>query len=150
MGQKQPLTMKKGEGDLLNVVGAKVRFICSAEKTGQAWSLMEVVLPEGSGPPPHHHPWDEGYYVVEGKVSFNVDGSMHEAQAGDFIYAPGGTVHAFKGLSKKPARVLVFDSPAHSEAFFRDCDAEVKELPRDLPKMPEIGARHQVRFVPPS
>jgi len=150
MGQREPVTMRRGEAEPLNVMGAKVRFLCGAEKTGQAWSLMEVELPKDSGPPPHHHPWDEGYYVVEGRITFEVAGKTMDARPGDFVYAPGGTVHAFKGVSEKPARVIIFDAPAHSEAFFRDCDREVKELPRDLPKMPEIGARHQVSFMKPS
>jgi len=150
MEKREPVTMRRGEGEPLNVMGAQVRFLCGAEKTGQAWSLMEVLLPKDSGPPPHHHPWDEAYYVVEGKIAFDIAGAPMEAKPGDFIYAPGGTVHAFKGTSEKPARVIIFDAPAHSEAFFRDCDREVKELPRDLSKMPEIGERHQVRFVKPS
>ena len=29
----------------------------------------------------------------------------------------------------------------------RDVDREVKEMPRDLAKVPEIGKRHQIRFV---
>lgn len=34
-----------------------------------------------------------------------------------------------------------------AEAFFRDVDSEVKDMPRDLAKVPEIGDRYQIRFV---
>jgi hypothetical protein len=119
MSRKQAITVRDGEGERLEVLGARVRFLCQGEKTGRAWSLMEAVLPMDSGPPPHEHPWDEAYYVVDG------------------------------ASADRPARILVFDAPAHAEGFFRDVHREVKEMPRDMAKVPAIGARHQLRFLPP-
>ena len=140
----------RGEGEVLNVLGVAVRFLCRAENTHQAWSLMETEIPENAGPPPHHHPWDEAYFVTAGEVEFQLEGRIERMQAGDFIYAPGGTVHAFHGVSSPPARMLIFDAPAHAEAFFKDVSREVTELPRDLPKVPEIGDRHGLHFVRPA
>ena len=31
--------------------------------------------PGGSGPPPHSHPWDEAFYVINGEIAFGIDGS---------------------------------------------------------------------------
>jgi hypothetical protein len=45
--------------------------------------------------------------------------------------------------------MLVFDAPAAAESFFRDAAAEVHVLPQDLRKIPAIGARHRIRFLPP-
>lgn len=143
---KQTVVTKQGEAETLTVMGAAVRFLCNAEKTDHAWSLMEVELPERAGPPPHNHPWDEAYYIVEGEVRFQLDGRDQLFKAGDFIYAPGGTVHGFQGASSRPARVIIFDAPAHAESFFREVDREVKEMPRDLSKVPAIGERHQINF----
>lgn len=142
---KQALVVKQGQAEELSVMGAAVRFLCGADKTGHAWSLMEVQLPENAGPPPHDHPWDEAYYVVEGSVRFHLDGREQIFKAGDFVYAPGGTVHGFQGASKQHSRVIIFDAPAHAESFFREVDREVKE-PRDLAKVPGIGERHQIHF----
>jgi quercetin dioxygenase-like cupin family protein len=146
---KQAVVVRQGEGEVLNVLGAQLKFLCAGDKTGKAWSLMEVTLPKRSGPPPHSHPWDEAYYVMEGEVRFVLAGQEQLVKAGDFVYAPGGTVHGFHGDSESPARVLIFDAPAHSEAFFRDLDKEVREMPRDIEKVPQIGNRHQVEFVRP-
>lgn len=148
--EKQPMTMTKEQGETLHVLGADVRFLCEAARTGRAWSLMEVVLPMDAGPPPHDHPWDEAYYVVAGEVRFTLGEKVQHFKAGDFIYAPGGTLHAFQGASRDPARVLVFDAPAAAEGFFRDVHREVKHMPQDLPKVVEIGARHRLRFSPPA
>jgi quercetin dioxygenase-like cupin family protein len=143
------VVVKRGEAEALNVMGAGVRFLCGADKTEKSWSLMEVELPKRAGPPPHDHPWDEAYYVVQGEVRFTLAGREQVFRPGDFVYAPAGTVHGFQGESERPARVLIFDAPAHAESFFREVDREVHELPRDLPKALAIGAKHQIRFQQP-
>jgi quercetin dioxygenase-like cupin family protein len=147
--QKQPVFTRPGDGTQLNILGTVTRFLCTGAQTGKAWSLMEVTVPQGAGAPPHKHAWDEAYYVIEGEIGFVVDGRPQLVAAGDFLYAPGGTVHAFEGRSAQPARVLIFDAPAHAESFFRDVDAQVGEMPRDLGKMLAIGERHQVEFALP-
>ncbi len=138
--------VRRDEGESLSVLGVAVRFICRAEDTRSAWSLMENIIPLNAGPPPHQHPWDEAYFVTAGEVEFEIGGRRERVRAGDFVYAPGGTVHAFHGVSQSPARMLIFDAPAHAEAFFKDVDREVKHIPTDLPKLSEIGSRHGLRF----
>lgn len=108
---------------------------------------MESVIPTNAGPPPHQHPWDEAYFILEGEVEFQVGTHCERVRAGDFLYAPSNTVHAFRGLSQTPARMLVFDAPAHAEAFFNELDREAIEMPRDLSKLPAIAARHGLHVV---
>jgi quercetin dioxygenase-like cupin family protein len=147
---RQSKVVRQGQTQALKVLGTEVRFLCEAESTGNAWSLMEVVLPRDGGPPPHDHDWDEAYYVVEGQVEFTIDGQSYLATAGDFLYTPGGMLHGFRGASDRPARVLIFDAPAHAARFFREVDRNVTDLPRELPKVLEIGARTGIRFATPS
>jgi len=143
---KQSVVMKRGQGETLSVLGTSVRFLCESEKTANGFSVMEVVLPKDQGPPPHEHPWDEAYYILEGQARFQVGDMEAVFGAGDFLYAPGGVVHAFRGASEAPARVLVMDAPAAAEKFFREVDREVKAMPQDLAKLPEIGSKHQLTF----
>lgn len=145
----QPVIVRAGEGAPLDILGSTTRFLCTGEQTGKAWSLMEAAIPQGSGAPPHRHAWGEAYYVLEGAVRFMVDGQSHLIGAGEFLFAPGGSLHAFEGHSAEPARMLVFDAPAHAESFFRDVHEEVREMPRDLDTMLAIGQRHQVEFALP-
>src|SRR6478672_10414197 len=122
---KQPIAVKNGEGETMSVLGANVRFLLQAAKTGHSFSLMEVELPRDQGPPPHDHPWDEAYYIIDGDVWFLVGDEEQIFSTGDFIYAPGGTAHSFRGAGDKPAKVLVFDAPATAEGFFRDAAREI-------------------------
>jgi len=148
--KKEAMIVKNGEGEELSVLGTKVRFLLEAAKTNHSFSLMEVELPKDQGPPPHDHPWDEAYYIVDGDVWFMVQNKEQVFSTGDFVYAPGGTLHSFRGAGEKPARVLVFDAPATAEGFFRDAAREIVTYPDDLIKVPEIGARYQLRFLPPA
>jgi quercetin dioxygenase-like cupin family protein len=146
---KKPIVVRKGEGESMMCLGAGLRFLLQAEKTGHNFSLMEVELEKDQGPPPHDHPWDEAYYIIDCDVWFMVYGEEQVYSAGDFLYAPGGIVHSFRGAGDTAARVLVFDAPAAAEGFFRDASREIINLPEDLAKVPEIGARHNLHFLPP-
>jgi mannose-6-phosphate isomerase-like protein (cupin superfamily) len=99
------------------------------------------------GPPPHKHDWDEAYYVLDGELDFEIDGQAVRSKSGDFNYLPRNTVHAFKGASSSPARVLIFAAPAHASEFFEEVSSEVRSLPDDLAKVPEIGRRHGIHFI---
>jgi mannose-6-phosphate isomerase-like protein (cupin superfamily) len=140
--------VKAGERTALNVLGMPLTMLCESGETGGAWSLFEEEVPFGMGPPPHWHDWDEAYYVLEGEVDFEVDGRPVKSAAGDFNYLPRNTVHAFKGASESPARVLIFAAPAHGSEFFRELSEEVHALPEDGPKIPKIGERHGIHFIP--
>jgi quercetin dioxygenase-like cupin family protein len=140
--------VRNGEAEELHVLGVNLSFLCRPEDTGNAWSLMENVIPRDAGPPPHYHAWAEAYYLISGEVEFDIAGERTAVRAGDFIYAPAGTVHAFRGVSEEAARMLVIDAPAHAEAFFKQVDRDVSDPVRDGHKIPGIGAANGIHFVP--
>jgi quercetin dioxygenase-like cupin family protein len=146
---KQMVVVKDGAAEALQVMGVQVKFLCTGEKTSGGWSLMENTVPEGFGPPPHRHPWDEAYFILAGEIRFSLEGREQVFGAGDFVYAPANTLHGFSGASKSPARMIIFDTPAHAESFFREVHREVRQVPGDLAKVPAIGERHDIHFVRP-
>ncbi len=141
--------VKAGERPALKVLGMPLRMLCEARETGGAWSLFEEDVPFGMGPPPHKHDWDEAYYILAGEVDFEIDGEHVKSSAGDFNYLPRNTVHGFKGASSSPARVLIFAAPAHGSEFFQELSEQIRKLPEDGSKIPAIGARHGIHFMPP-
>jgi hypothetical protein len=68
--------------------------------------------------------------------------------AGDFARLPANTIHGFKGASSAGARVLIFAQPGHSSEFFEQLNDEVRSLPEDLEKLPEIASRHGIEIMP--
>jgi quercetin dioxygenase-like cupin family protein len=140
--------IRAGERKPLNVLGMPLTMLCEASETNGNWSLFEEEVPLGMGPPPHRHDWDEAYYILEGQVNFVVDGELVTSSRGDFNYLPRGTIHGFKGASETSARVLIFASPAHGSEFFHELSNEVQRVPDDLQKIPELGRKHGIEFMP--
>jgi quercetin dioxygenase-like cupin family protein len=79
----------------LNVGGFKITVLASSEATG-GYELFRIAGPEGKGPGPHYHPWDETFYVLSGAVHCGVDEDETLATVGTLIHVPGGTTHWFK------------------------------------------------------
>jgi mannose-6-phosphate isomerase-like protein (cupin superfamily) len=140
--------VKAGERAALNILGMPLTMLCEARETGGAWSLFEEEVPLGMGPPPHRHDWDEAYYILDGEIDFEIDGEPMKSSTGDFNYLPRNTVHSFRGASPTPSRVLIFAAPAHESEFFLELNSEVRSIPDDLAKIPQIGLRHGIEFMP--
>lgn len=141
--------IKTGEqGDWLNVLGMQLKFLCTSDDTDSQYSSMINTVPKGFGAPPHSHPWDEAVYVLKGEIEFLIDDEIRVLKAGDFLLTPANNKHAFTGVSEEEALMLAFDVPGHSHKFFQDINDQIKSIPQDLAKMPEIGDRHQVTFIP--
>jgi len=143
---KQPLVVKRGEGETIKALGSEVTFLF---REPGAWSLTQVSAPRDVGAPPHDHDFDESYYVLSGSLWLTVAGKEVVLGAGEFIHIPGGTVHSFKGKSDAPTQILILQSPGDAEEFFRACAREIKTIPADLALMPQIGARYGVRIASP-
>jgi quercetin dioxygenase-like cupin family protein len=140
--------VRAGEREKLNVLGMPLRFLCDSRETDERWSLFDEDIPFGMGPPPHRHGWDEAYYVLEGEVDFEIDGQAVTIAEGDFARLPANTIHGFKGATPSGACVLIFAQPGHSSEFFEQLNDEVRCLPEDLDKLPEIASRHGIEMMP--
>lgn len=132
----------------LNIVGEKVTVLASGAQTG-GYEIFLQVGPEGSGPPPHSHPWDESFYVIKGEVAFGFDTSDTIAGPGTLVHLPAGTTHWFR-FGKGGAEMISMTSREGAAALFTDLDREISPEQPDLEKLIEIGQRHKVAMVPPA
>ena len=108
-------------------------MLADAADTGGRWSMMEQLLPKGSGPPPHKHLWsDETFYILDGTITFLLEDEIRTASKGAFISVARNTRHAFRGDSDA-ARFLNGYTPASMEAL-----------------VAELGRRTERRTLPPS
>src|SRR5262245_28330836 len=106
-------------GRTIAVVGDVYRFLATGEDTNGTYALWEAIVSPGGGPPPHvHSREEEGFYVLEGEITFTVNGRHIVAKAGTFANMPVGTPHAFKNESDRPAKMLISVAPAGLENMF--------------------------------
>jgi quercetin dioxygenase-like cupin family protein len=110
---------KSGEGRTVAVVGDVYRFLATGEDTNGKYAVWEAIVPPGGGPPPHvHSREEEGFYILEGEITFTINGEKTVAKAGMFANMPVGTPHSFKNESSKPAKMIISVAPAGLELMF--------------------------------
>jgi len=106
----------------------------NGKQTNGQYSLIEQWMPEGSGPPPHVHPIEEIFFVIEGEMTVHIGEGENEKiiilGPGSTGNIPRNTVHWFK-TTKGPCRVLNFYSPAGFEQVLvgSATEAEARTLP---------------------
>ncbi len=64
-------------------------------------SFVSRSLP-GGGADPHVHPYDETFLVLEGRVTFTVDGTAIACGPGDVLVVAAGSVHGFVNAGDAP------------------------------------------------
>ncbi|MEO8457261.1 MAG: cupin domain-containing protein [Chloroflexota bacterium] len=113
-----------GEGHRQEARGSVMFFKAMAATTGGRFSLMERTLPPGGRmPPPHRHvDCEEAYFVLDGAITFILEGEERTEGPETFVLVPGGTAHTFGNRSEEPARLLVLHSPA-LDGYFAELDA---------------------------
>jgi mannose-6-phosphate isomerase-like protein (cupin superfamily) len=124
-----------GKGRILSARGSVMAFKAVADRTSGDFSLMERTLPpNGRRPLPHRHVnCSEAFFVLDGTVTFMVDGRELHGGPEDFLLVPRGAAHTFGNSGDAPARLLVLHAPA-MDAYF----AELDEMwSRDNPPTPE-------------
>ncbi len=124
----QPTLRKPGEGRTIAVVGDVYRFLATGEDTNGKYALWEAVVPPGGGPPPHvHSREEEGFYILEGEITFLIGEERVVATAGMFANMPVGTPHSFKNESGQLARMLISVAPAGLEQMFFEVGVSLGE-----------------------
>jgi quercetin dioxygenase-like cupin family protein len=115
----QAVIRRPAEGRTIAVVGDVYRFLATGDDTSGKYALFEAIVPPGGGPPPHvHSREEEGFYVLEGEITFTIHGERVVAGAGTFANMPVGTPHSFKNEGRQPARMLISVTPAGLEKMF--------------------------------
>ena len=92
---------------------------------GSPIEVCEQTGPKGSGPPPHRHPWDEIFLVLEGELEVSIgDDRVTRIGAGSIVHVPGGSTHSFR-LMNDDTRMLSMTSQGRAVEMF----TAVAELP---------------------
>ena len=151
----RPTLRRPSEGRTIAVVGDVYRFLATGEDTNSKYSLIEALVGPGGGPPPHvHSREDEGFYILEGEITFTINGERVVATAGMFANMPVGTPHSFKNESNKPAKMLVSVAPAGLEKMFMEIGVPLAEgattaLPptrEDIEKLLAIAPKYGIEI----
>lgn len=126
----QPRVVTADEGTrTLAAIGGKIIFKMTGAETDGAFSLVEMRVPAGyPGPTLHiHRHTEEAFYILEGIVTFTVEGRAFDVEPGTFVRVPPGTPHTFTVPTTAPARFLVYFTPGGFEKYFVELIAAIEQ-----------------------
>jgi quercetin dioxygenase-like cupin family protein len=103
----------------LGVVGDTYTILVSGQDTAGRYTLIDMHVPPGGGPPPHRHDFEEMFTILEGEIEVTFRGETAAARAGETVNVPANAPHVFRNASDSPARLLCLCSPAGQEEFFK-------------------------------
>jgi mannose-6-phosphate isomerase-like protein (cupin superfamily) len=150
-----------GEGEALWWFGLLATIKATGEQTGGLYSLVEILAPDGYGSVLHvHHQEDEGFYILEGELTFYVGDKTIKARPGSYLFGPKDVPHAFT-VDSGPARLLFVLSPAGFEGLVRETGEPARSLtvpppqPEEPPdeaemeRLDALGARYGAETLGP-
>jgi quercetin dioxygenase-like cupin family protein len=109
--------LEQGEGEARWWGGGLATIKVTGKETGDLYSIIEVLEPQGAQAPLHlHRKEDEVFYVLEGEMTFHVGEETIKARPGSFVFGPRDVPHTYT-VDSGPARLLFLLSPAGFEGF---------------------------------
>jgi uncharacterized cupin superfamily protein len=94
-----------------------------------------MLVPDGSGPPPHRHDFEEMFTLLDGELEFTFRGETQRVGAGSTVNIPANAPHVFKNKSGKTVHMLCLCAPAGQEEFFVAIGVPVESRASPPPKL---------------
>lgn len=113
-------------------------ILADVHQTGGSFSVIEQWMRPKFGPPLHVHNVDEWFFVLGGEMEMQVGETKVVGRAGDSIWVPRGTDHAFTTVSE--THVLNGYAPGGVEQVIASLarPAERRELPPEDLELPSV------------
>jgi quercetin dioxygenase-like cupin family protein len=119
------------------VVGDTYTIVVTGKDTAGHYTLIDMHVPPGGGPPPHRHDFEEMFTMLDGEVEFTFRGETMVARIGETVNIPANAPHSFRNASDRPARLLCMCSPSGQEEFFLEIGNRVPDRTAPPPKLGE-------------
>ena len=136
-------------GKELHAFGNILTVMLDGQQTGNQLSVMFEATPPGGGPPLHvHRREDEIFLVIDGRISYCLNGEWTEVEPGGVVYLPRGAVHGFRNVGETPSRHWIITTPSGFELFFSRCAEEfAKASGPDMGRIIEIFSEHGLALM---
>jgi len=153
-----PIVRGPEDGECIYAGGDLYRFLAIKDETNGSYGLWEAIVPPGGGPPPHlHRNEEEGFYLIEGRITVYAEGMEIEAVPGSFVYLPRGSKHWFRNNSDSNAKMLVLVAPGGMEGMFRETGSAVEDRNDPIPsftdaekqRILQVGSKYGIEIQKP-
>ena len=100
------------------VAGGAYTVLVTGSQTAGRYSLIDMLVPPGGGPPLHRHDFEEAFVVLDGEIELTFRGETQRAGTGSVVNIPANAPHKFRNTSDRPAHLLCLCTPPGQEDFF--------------------------------
>lgn len=126
----------KGIHDVTPIWQVEILWAVLAEgkDTDNSFSLIWELCPKNSGATPHYHDQHEGFFVIDGSITYLANGQTLVAGPQSFVWIPKGTIHSFR-VDTEQATLLNFYTPAGFEQAIMQLGTKAKAFtmpPKDF------------------
>ncbi len=97
-------------------------LLADGKQTGGAFCQLEQLCPNGSGPPPHTHTQIENFYIMDGAITFLVDGKELIGEAPSSPFSPAQ--YTVSALTVKQLSSLTRTCPTGFELVITNAPTE--------------------------
>ncbi len=125
----------------ISVVGDTYTILMSGAQTEGRYCLIDMLVPDGSGPPPHRHDFEEMFSLLDGELEFTFRGETQTVKAPATVNIPANAPHRFKNISGQTVHMLCMCTPAGQDEFFMAIGVPVAG--RDAPP-PHVSKEERV------
>ena len=120
-----------------------ITMLVPGAATGNQYAVFEDNTPPLAGPPPHSHPDEEVFYVIEGLYEFILNDitKPFRVQPGEVVRVPSNALHTFKNVGTTMGKMLTIITPGTLENYFRQIGVPITsatDIP-DLTKEPDLS-----------
>ena len=137
------IVMPEDRPRAMEVLGVKITVLASNART-QGYEITLQEGDEGVGPPPHFHDWDESFFVLEGQVEIDCEGSALVCDPGTLVHVPAGTVHGYRFGTGGGRMFELTGQGGRATQMFANVSREIPPGPPDLPKLLGVLLRNGV------
>lgn len=120
-----------------------IRFLLEGEQTDGAAAVFEFDVPAGAAVPAghSHDAYDETIYVLEGVLTWTIDGRDVDVAPGEVVHIRRGEVHRFDNRHDTDARALAFVTPGILRPdYFREVAAVIDASAGGPPDFEAVAA----------
>jgi quercetin dioxygenase-like cupin family protein len=148
------------QGDATWFLNGLMTTKASSTETGGSYSLTEHVVTSASNPPMHiQTDEEEAFYVLDGELEFEVDGTTLPAWPGSFALVPRGAAHTYRVMSRTARMLVITSAPQGAPEgglyeFFRAAGTPALRRSLPTPTAPDpvavttVAARHGIEILP--
>lgn len=140
--------VEPNHGQHIAIAGDINSILAVKDDTGGTYSLIEAKVFPNGGPVSHIQTREhEGFYIIEGTITFNVEGKEIIAKSGTFVNVPPNVRHSFKNNSSTNAKMLIVLAPGGMENLFIEAGKKVSDTTTKPPPMTEGDMKNFVRLL---